>query len=290
MLLQLFAACRAGDVDEARRLLAASLQLATAADEDGITALLWAASRCCAPLIELLLQAGARPLQQDEEGYTPLALAAASAKSAADAAAVRLLLEAAPAAALVPDDDGALPLHQAAWGAHPTVVRLLLQAAPEVALRPDNEGQHPINEAVRRLAWATTVEQLSRALEAVRCLLQAGGVPLLLAALTRAPHERTQPLYADLAGRLPLTAEQWAQVPAPCAGLLRALPAVLARSEAEAAALVAHLPADEQQRLQQRLTAAAGALARPTGRSGAQLPPDVRRRVLADWLAHECTA
>jgi hypothetical protein len=41
----------------------------------------------------------------------------------------------------------------------------------------------------------------------------------------------------------PLTASQWQAIPSPCPGLACVLPTVLARSEAEAAALVAHLPA-----------------------------------------------
>ena len=39
----------------------------------------------------------------------------------------------------------------------------------------------------------------------------------------------TQPLYADLAAHFPLNAAEWQRVPTPCAGLGRALPAVLAR-------------------------------------------------------------
>lgn len=57
------------------------------------------------------------------------------------------------------------------------------------------------------------------------------------------------PLYASLAARQPLAAAEWALVPAPCPGLAAALPAVQQRSEAEAALLVARLPAADKQRL-----------------------------------------
>lgn len=56
-------------------------------------------------------------------------------------------------------------------------------------------------------------------------------------------------LYACVAARLPLTPEQWALVPSPCPSLGAALPATLHRSEAEAALLVARLPATDQQRM-----------------------------------------
>lgn len=55
--------------------------------------------------------------------------------------------------------------------------------------------------------------------------------------------------YAALATHLPLTPQQWQRLPTPCPGLGRALPAVLARSEAEAAVLVAHLPPADAARL-----------------------------------------
>lgn len=57
------------------------------------------------------------------------------------------------------------------------------------------------------------------------------------------------PLYACVAARLPLTEAEWALVPLPCPGLGSALPAVLQRSEAEAALLVARLPASDKERV-----------------------------------------
>ena len=106
----------------------------------------------------------------------------------------------------------------------------------------------------------------------------------LLAELPKLSPRRAQPLYADLAARLPLTAEQWQQVPAPCAGLIQALPAVLARSEAEAATLVAHL----SEHSRECLVLVATALACAVSTRGLSLPADVQRCVLAAWLAAEC--
>ena len=51
------------------------------------------------------------------------------------------------------------------------------------------------------------------------------------------------PYFADVAARLPQTAEEWQLVPGPDPCLGRALPTVLTRSEAEAGCLVARLPA-----------------------------------------------
>ena len=121
--------------------------------------------------------------------------------------------------------------------------------------------------------WST---EQAHALEAARCLLAVGDAPSLLAALARWQYRCVQPLYADLAARLPLTPEQWAQVPAPCAGLLWALPAVLARSEAEAAALVRHLPVGERRRLQ----VAVLVLGRAGMRTSAPLPAPIVERLL----------
>jgi len=57
------------------------------------------------------------------------------------------------------------------------------------------------------------------------------------------------PLFPTIAAHWPLTAAQWQQVPTPSPGLGSALPATLQRSEAEAALLVARLPAADAARL-----------------------------------------
>ena len=88
-------------------------------------------------------------------------------------------------------------------------------------------------------------------------------------------------LYVLLVARQPLTPAEWARVPAPCPGLGAALPAVLARSEAEAAALVAHLPAADRERLR---TAVLG-LARAQRRCRVHLPAELTGSPAAAALA-----
>lgn len=58
------------------------------------------------------------------------------------------------------------------------------------------------------------------------------------------------PLFPDVAARYVLSPADWCLVPPPCPGLAASLPTVLQRSTAEAALLVAHLPAAERCRLQ----------------------------------------
>ena len=80
--------------------------------------------------------------------------------------------------------------------------------------------------------------------------LLLGSTDELLAALSASRSTSLAlPLYADLAASRPLTDEQWGQVPASCAPLARALPAVLARSRLEARLLMQRLVADQRQRL-----------------------------------------
>ena len=99
----------------------------------------------------------------------------------------------------------------------------------------------------------------------------ATALPLLCGA-----GEVALPLLPDLAARWPLTPAQWQQVPSPCPGLGRALPAALARSEAEAALLVARLPAANKAHLR----AIALALHRRQRCLPVSLPTELVRRLL----------
>ena len=83
-----------------------------------------------------------------------------------------------------------------------------------------------------------------------------------------------------LATLVPLSAAEWQRVPAPCAGLGAALPDVLARSDAEPALLVQHLPEASKQRLRM----AALCLGRAQRRHGASLPAPLVRALLAECL------
>ena len=102
-----------------------------------------------------------------------------------------------------------------------------------------------------------------------------------LPALVTIQSDAALPFYAELVTAWPLTAAEWQQVPFPCPGLAHALPAVLARSEAEAASLVAHLPAPDCRRLR----TAALALHRQQRCLGVALPTDPTRRILAHFDA-----
>ena len=91
----------------------------------------------------------------------------------------------------------------------------------------------------------------------------------------------TLPLFVDVAAGHPLTADEWQLVPSSCPGLATALPAVLERSPAEVALLVARLP--EPQR--RRLRTAALALHRAQVVAGAALPQPLVWRILATGLS-----
>lgn len=93
--------------------------------------------------------------------------------------------------------------------------------------------------------------------------------------VSRIQHEACTLLPAAVA-RQHLTPAEWACVPAPCPGLGAALHAVLARSEAEAVALVARLP--EDQRL--RLHTAVGCLRRVEHAHALELPPAILHQLL----------
>ena len=85
-------------------------------------------------------------------------------------------------------------------------------------------------------------------LETARLLLPATPPGPALVALVQAG-EVALALFADLAACTALSPAQWWRVPRPCSALGAALPAVLARSVAEAALLVGRLPAEVRQRL-----------------------------------------
>eukprot|EP00887_Chlorella_sp_A99_P004121 scaffold23.g4121.t1 len=179
-----------------------------------------------------------------------------------------LLLTAAPQAASLAESSGWRALHCAAASGHMAVLELVLSAAPETE-------RHRTADSETGVFVAARYGQLS----AARVLLERSTAALaeLIANLLAAIHDpRAKPtaadtvhtLLADLAARTALAPADWAALPNPTPGLARALPAVLARSPAEAAQLVAHLPAAAQRRLR----ALALSLARLHRRLGLELP------------------
>ena len=226
----------------------------------------------------LLEVAPATALSKDSEGWLPLHFAA----EGGSAEAVCLLLEVAPAAALMSTTThaaGSLPLHIAVWHGHAAVVRLLLEAAPAAALAESKDGL-PLKVALDQAAdpWDDDFQDY---LESARLLLPATPPEYALSALLEASEveagEAALPLFADLAACTALSPGQWQRVPGPCPALAAALPAVLARSAAEAALLVGRLPAE----VRQRLRTGALCLARAQRKHHAELPAVLLGQVLA---------
>ena len=270
------AACM-GNVEALRHLLAAAPELATATDADGRTPLFYAASNVRTDAVHMLLAAApAAALVADKYNTVPLHAAA----QAAGENLVRLLLAAEPAAALLGDRLGKLPLYYAAQRGNCAIVRLLLDAAPAAAsFRANLQSFLPLEEAIDQAATYRDHHLHAFAthfLQVARLLLRATPPDDALAALA-VNGELTLPLFADLAACRPLSPEQWQRMPVPCPGLGAALPAVLARSEAEAGLLVQRLPAEEQHRLR----TAALALGRAQRELGVALEPALVGRVLA---------
>ena len=268
-------AAEGGSVEIIDVLLAAAPEQASAVTDWGHTPLHVAAGGGQLEAAWCLLQAApATAAVADEDGLLPLHWAAISRGPAA--AAVIELLPAAGAPGLdATTVMGYLPLHLAARHGNVAAVALLLEAAPTATLRQSNAGRRPLHVALR-----------CGCIDAARLLLPATGLSadqLLDAQAAAVPSwfpvdpSLRQPIYADVAARTPLTPAQWVRVPAPCAGLGAALPAVLARSTAEARLLVAHLPAEEQRRLR----TGALALARRQRSLHLALPTPLAERILA---------
>ena len=186
--------------------------------------------------------------------------APAHAAQARHEAMVRLLLQAAPAAVMAADAAGQLPLHVAATLRRASVVRLLLKAVPATAMAADTAGYLPLHlaahhgdaemvcvllqaapQAATVVAAGRTPLQLAYTSEA-RAMLGAGPAAAVLATLKAAGAAALAiPDFLLIPGRLPLDATAWAEVPSPCPGIERALPAALACSIGQAAQVVQRL-------------------------------------------------
>lgn len=212
----------------------------------------------------LLAAAPEAALVPDAVGHLPSHYAANMRGGEAQAGgleALELLCQAAPASLLthIANEHGGLPLHCAVAVANRAAVELLVKLAPAAAMVRSHPqlgpaGLLPLSAALGlaaaacRRKWPRGAPPLTAYLEAARPLLGAMPPEAALPILGQRG-QLALPLVADLAARWPLARELWQQVPSPCPGLGRALPAVLARSEAEAAQLVARLPAADRHRL-----------------------------------------
>ena len=222
--------------------------------------------------VEALLAGGADPSALTSTRLSPLhcACAAICGRSTAPCVAALLQAGADPGAASA---NGWTALHAVAYGGSGEAALALLAAAPHTALRRNSRGRRPLDLALERGHWGVA-----------RCLLErCPPLPVgeLLAALEGGQQgwhraEIPEDLYAPLVARQPLTPAEWLRVPSPCSGLGAALPAVLARGEAEAALLVAHLPAAARRRLR----TAALCLRRAERVHGLELPAALLRPLL----------
>jgi ankyrin repeat protein len=147
---RVIAAATAGDAVELDRLLAAAPDIGLAYRRSDHQMLCWAIRRGRSEVVPLLLRAGLDPRIRDDDGHTPLALAAA----AGDPSTVAALLSAgAPLDDL--DFDGGSPLERALETPHETgrgaVVRALLGAGASVGeLRGFPTGDARLDAELRR--------------------------------------------------------------------------------------------------------------------------------------------
>jgi ankyrin repeat protein len=195
---------------------------------------------------------------------------------------VRLLLDAAVALAAAPDDTACLPLHWAARYCHADAARLLLEAAPKAAALRNLRGQLPLDALLASTAASMPAgsKQEAAALATARALLAAPAqsASALLQSLALAKGSwLAQQLYTEVVATHACHLGDWQLVPMACPGLAAALPAVLQRSEWEAAQLTRRLPAPEAARLR----VAALALNRAQTRTGLPLPQPLVWRILA---------
>jgi len=162
---------------------------------------------------------------------------------------LRVLIDANPAAAAATDSLGSTPLHGAASRGNVEAVRLLLEAAPSSASMENSRGIMPF-EAMHFAHRAGGRRWAADGYNTALQLMSASGQPAsrLLRSL-KAAVPAALPPFAAPAARPPAPPAHRSLVPPPCPGLAAALPYVLVRSAAEAALLVAHLPAAERSRL-----------------------------------------
>ncbi|KAL4853586.1 Ankyrin repeat [Chlorella vulgaris] len=300
--LPLHRAATNGQTATCQLLLDAAPQTIAAADSEGMLPVHWAARNGDTATLQLLLNAAPGMVTAaDSDGMLPVHCASCAGHTAT----CHLLLDTAPGTVTAVDLYGRLPLHWAAGNGHTATCQLLLDA-PETITAVDICGQLPLHLAARNGRTATCQLLLDRApqtavvadidgrtplqlalartsprFDIARCFVAAAPAAGVLVALAAVP--KTRPLCADffITRSLHLTSKEWSTawsaVPAPCPGLMRALPAVLARSTEQAGHLVQHLPPADVQRLRTAVLC----LARAQKQSGVFLPTPVAWSILA---------
>ncbi|KAI3433479.1 hypothetical protein D9Q98_003291 [Chlorella vulgaris] len=261
-------------------------------------------ARCCeqrdvalADLVEFLLldRAPQTATAADLQGKLPLHHATWRGHTAT----CQLLLDRAPQTAVVPDSEGktplqlallALPHHYCNYGDYEfdgDEYDVDYEDEHDDSFgRHDYEYEYDDSAHNAELEYYRSLNSLKYdynwpCFDAARCFVAAGPAAAVLAALPAVPE--ALPLFADffIARSTHLTCEEWtaawSAVPAPCPGLMRALPAVLAHSAEQARHLVQHLPPADVKRLR----TAALCLARAQYRRGIFLPNPVVWKILA---------
>lgn len=148
-----------GDAEAVEALIARGADV-NVAQGDGMTALHWAAERADAALVRVLLDAGADVTPVTRIGdYTPLHLAARSG----NAPAVEALLEAGGDPRAVTATGAVTPMHFAAGAGNPDAVATLARHGADVDAREADRGQTPLMFAAA-----------NGRVEAVRALLALG--------------------------------------------------------------------------------------------------------------------
>ncbi len=111
-------------------------------------------------VLKLLLQVvpdSAMAIATDNGGWTPATTAASLNRDAA----LKLLLEAAPAVVMQADGMGRLPTYHAALKGHATCLKLLLDAAPASALAPvSSMGNYTAAHAAAHNGHAAALQQI----------------------------------------------------------------------------------------------------------------------------------
>ncbi|OBT62628.1 hypothetical protein VE03_08515 [Pseudogymnoascus sp. 23342-1-I1] len=149
-------------------------------DEDGQTALFWAARNGHKAVVKLLLDSGKIDADsKNKSGQTPLLLAARIGHEAV----VKLLLDTRKVDADSKDEDGQTPLSRAAWNGHKAVVKLLLYTGKVDADSKDEDGQTALFGAARNGHEAVVKLLLDTGKVDADSKDEDGVTPLLFAAL-----------------------------------------------------------------------------------------------------------
>lgn len=155
---QFFEAVRSGDVAGVETLLRADASLASATNEGGVSALLWAFYTGQATVAERLMASG-------------IELNIFEAAAAGDLARTRELLASDPSLVDAHSPDGFSPLGLAAFFGRPAVLNLLLNEGAD----PDAASRNPMRVAPLHSAGANGRPDISR--DMTRALLRAGANP-----------------------------------------------------------------------------------------------------------------